>query len=60
MTHPDGTVTALLHFYHNQADIPQYYSNKYYLSVLCDKMTCDSIRLTVNTYDGEVVRTLKR
>lgn len=60
VTHPDGTVTALLHFYHNQADIPQYYSNKYYLSVLCDKMTCDSIRLTVNTYDGEVVRTLKR
>lgn len=60
VTHPDGKVTAHLRLYHDQADIPQYYSSKYYLSVLCDLLTCDSIRLTVNTYDGEIIRTLKR
>ncbi|MGN0220980.1 MAG: hypothetical protein ACI4BA_02510 [Prevotella sp.] len=60
VTHPDGMVTAHLRLYHDQADVPQYYSNKYYLSVLCDQLVCDSVRLTVNTYDGEIIRTLKR
>ena len=60
MNHPDGTTTAHLRFYHDQADIPQYYSNKYYLSVLCDQLVCDSICIVVNTYDGEMTRTLKR
>ena len=60
VTHPDGTTTAHLRFYHDQADIPQYYSNKYYLSVLCDQLACDSICIMVNTYDGEMTRTLKR
>lgn len=55
-TNADGTRTALLTFYHDQGDVPQYYSSRYYLSIPTDSVRADSAQLTVSTYDG--LRTL--
>ena len=54
----DGTRTALVTLYHDQGGVPEYYSNKYYISILCSDIPCDSIALTVNTYKGKVVKTV--
>lgn len=52
----DGTTTMRLHLYHDQGGIPEYYSQKYYFSILCDSVIADSLSLVINTYDGEVTK----
>lgn len=52
VTNPDGTRTARLRLYHSQGDVPEYYSSKYYVSIPCDRITADSVAVTINTYDG--------
>lgn len=54
----DGTRTALVTLYHDQGGVPEYYSNKYYISILCSDCECDSIALSINTYKGMVVKTV--
>lgn len=51
---PDGTKTARLRLYHDQGDVPEYYSSKYYVSIPCGRIAADSVIVTVNTYDGTV------
>lgn len=53
----DSTRTADLLFYHQQGDVPEYYSQRAYLSVPLGGVAADSVRLTVVTYDGPFVRT---
>lgn len=52
----DGLRTYHLRLYHSQGDVPQYYSQRAYFSVPVSGMEADSLRLTVNTYDGVVTR----
>ncbi len=59
LANADGTATACLRLYHDQGDVPQYYSSKFYASLPCSQLDCDSVRLTINTYTGTVVRTLR-
>lgn len=59
LSNADGTSTACLRLYHDQGDVPQYYSSKVYASLPCSQLDCDSVRLTINTYSGTVVRTLR-
>lgn len=49
----DGTTTTCLRLHHDQGDVPEYYSNKYYLSLAVSDIEGDSVCVTVNTYDGE-------
>lgn len=54
----DGTRTYHLRLYHDQGDVPQYYSQHTYFSVPLQPYDVDSMRMTIRTYDGDVVRTL--
>lgn len=58
LTNVDLTRTIALRFYHDQGGIPEYYSQRYYVSIPTDSLSADSIRLTVNTYEGEFVKTV--
>ena len=58
MKNADNTHTLHLRIYHDQGGVPEYYSVRSYFSVPLKDLTADSVRLTVNTYKGEVVKTL--
>ena len=58
MKNADNTHTLYLRLYHDQGGMPEYYSVHSYFSLPLQGLTADSIRLTVNTYKGEVVKTL--
>ncbi len=54
----DLTRTLHLKVYHDQGGVPEYYSQKSYFCVALKDLTVDSIRFSMNTYQGEVVKTL--
>lgn len=53
----DSTRTMQLLFNHHQGDVPEYYSQRAYISLPLQGLAADSVRLTVVTYDGPFVRT---
>lgn len=53
----DNTRTLQLLFNHHQGDAPEYYSQRAYVSLPLSGIAADSVRLTVVTYNGTVVRT---
>ncbi len=53
ITHPDHQQIRHLILYHDQSDVPQYYSTQVYLSIPVEKIDADSVRISINTYDGE-------
>lgn len=59
MTRDDGTRLYQLRLFHAQNGIPEYYTNRLYVSVpLRELRNGDEIQLTINTYGGTVVRIL--
>lgn len=53
----DHTRTACFRFLHDQADVPEYYTSRRYVSILLpDTVQLDTIRLTLPTYDGKIER----
>lgn len=50
----DGTKTLWLTLYHDQGNVPEYYSQRAYVSIPLSGTDADSVSLTVNTYDGTV------
>ena len=56
----DQTRTAYYRLLHEQGEAPEYYTNRRYVSILLPtKDRPDSVRLTIQTYDGPVVRKFK-
>jgi len=55
----DGTKTLRLTLYHDQAGMPEYYSQRFYLSVPLQSFGVDSVWLDVNTYNGWVEKRIK-
>lgn len=53
-TGSDGLHTCYLRVFHNQGGVPQYYSQRVYFSVPVSDLMADSLRLSLNTYDGLV------
>ena len=53
--HTDGKTTLCLRLYHDQGSVPQYYSQRSYVSISVANIKADSIALAVNTYEGEKV-----
>lgn len=53
---PDGTRTACLRLYHDQGDVPEYYSSRFYISIACQYIDADTVAIGINTYDGWVER----
>ncbi len=57
MVNADNTKTLHLRLFHDQGGVPEYYSQRSYFSISLKEMTADSVRLYVNTYDGETMKT---
>lgn len=55
----DGTHTACLTFLHDQAGVPQYYSQRVYFSIPLQQLRADSVSLSINTWQGLVTKRLK-
>ena len=53
ITNIDGTRTLRLTFYHDQGGVPEYYSQRVYLSIPIQGIKADSVWLNVNTYEGK-------
>lgn len=58
VTHPDSKRTLHFCLHHDQNGVPEYYTTQAYVSLLVDSIHADSVRFTVNTYNGPVVKTL--
>ena len=58
MANPDGTATLHLSLYHNQGGVPEYYTQRTYVSIPTEQIEADSIHLRINTYQGWTERTL--
>ena len=52
----DSTRTSDLLLSHWQGDVPQYYTQRAYLSLSLADMLSDTINIRVNTYDGIITR----
>ena len=52
--HPDGKRTAHLRFYHDQGGLPEYYSQRTYISIPTDSIDADTVRYYVNSYSGVI------
>lgn len=60
MHNADGTTTLRLTFYHDQGGVPQYYSQRAYFSIPLTGVAADSVWLSVNTYDGLIIRKFRK
>jgi len=56
MTNPDATRTSHLRLYHDQAGVPEYYSTQAYASIFTSQIDADSVRISINTYKGEITK----
>lgn len=57
-TNADGTTVAHITLYHNQGNVPQYYSNRIYLSIPTQAIEADSANISITTYNGLYTTTL--
>ncbi len=53
----DGRRSARYRLLHNQNGIPEYYTNRHYISIALPQPKPDTIRLTIQTYEGAIERT---
>jgi hypothetical protein len=58
ISYPSGRRTLSLLLYHDQGNVPEYYSTQAYVSIPTTALAVDSIRLYINTYSGPVIKTL--
>jgi len=56
LVHPDQKTTAYYRFLHSQNGIPEYYTNRRYVSILLPQQRPDTIRFCIQTYEGVVWR----
>ncbi len=56
--HADGKRTACYRLFHDQGNVPQYYSSQHYLSIPLSSILADTLRLSIQTYDGLLEKTV--
>ena len=56
----DGTKTMYFTLFHDQGGMPEYYSQRAYVSIPLKDVVADSVCLTIHTYDNIVRKTFKR
>ena len=54
ITHPDNKRIRHLILHHDQANVPEYYSTPVYISIPTQRIDADSVRISINSYSGEV------
>ena len=52
----DSTFTCTLVLSHSQGNVPEYYTQRTYLSIPVEGLEADSLRFILNTYNGYVTR----
>ena len=52
----DGKSRLDLTLYHDQGGMPEYYSQRAYVSVPLDSLSVDTVGLRINTYEGTVLK----
>ena len=57
LTNSDATRTCILRLYHDQGGVPEYYSAHAYASIITSQIPADSVRISINTYNGVVEKT---
>ena len=55
ITHADNKKIHHLILYHDQGNVPEYYSTQFYISIPTERIDADSVRISINSYDGVVV-----
>ena len=55
ITHPDNKKIRHIIMHHDQANVPEHYSTQIYMSIPTEQIDADSVRISINSYDGEVV-----
>jgi len=60
MLNADGTRTLHMQLFHDQGGVPEYYSQRTYMSIPIEKIDADSVSLSINTYEGVVKKVFKR
>ena len=55
ITQPDNKRIRHLILHHDQGNVPEYYSTQVYISIPTEIIDADSVRISINSYDGEVV-----
>lgn len=57
LIHPNGHSTAYYRLLHSQNDVPEYYTNRHFVSILLPtEQRPDTIRLQIQTYNGPLER----
>ena len=54
ITHPDNKRIRHLILHHDQANVPECYSTPVYISIPTQRIDADSVRISINSYSGEV------
>ena len=54
ITQPDNKRIRHLILHHDQANVPEYYSTQVYISIPTQRVDADSVRISINSYSGEV------
>ncbi len=57
-TYTDGRRTLCCKLGHDQGGVPEYYSLQRYFSIPVSRIDADTLRLSINTYEGQVVKVL--
>jgi hypothetical protein len=55
IAYPNNKRIRHLILHHDQGHVPEYYSTKVYLSIPTKQIDADSVRISINSYDGLVV-----
>lgn len=55
ITYADHKTIRHLILHHDQGNVPEYYSTQVYISIPTERIDADSVRISINSYDGEVV-----
>ena len=55
ITHSDHKKIRHIIMHHDQGNVPEYYSTQIYMSIPTERIDADSVRISINSYDGEVV-----
>jgi len=58
VSHANGIRTKHLLLYHDQGDVPEYYSTQAYISLLSKDIDADSVRISINTYKGMIEKSI--
>lgn len=56
---PDGRRTIRMTFYHDSRSMPEYYSQRLYVSIPADTIRADTVEIKINTFDGNKTVKLK-